>query len=225
MAMQNKYYRRSKISEAKFRQVIRCFALDLTATETAPLVGLSLRSVNTIFLRVRERLAQECERQSPFSGEVEVDESYFGPHRVRGKRGRGASGKTIVFGMLKRKGQVFTQIVPDCRKASLLPVIRGHVSPDSIVHSDGWKAYDGLVDMGFEKRFRVNHGENEFARGNRHINGIESFWSYAKRRLARFNGIPRNTFHLHLKECEFRFNHRNEDLYKALLYLLRSNPL
>lgn len=225
MAMQNKYYRRSKISEAKFRQVIRCFALDLTATETAPLVGLSLRSVNTIFLRVRERLAQECERQSPFSGEVEVDESYFGPHRVRGKRGRGASGKTIVFGVLKRKGQVFTQIVPDCRKASLLPVIRGHVAPDSIVHSDGWKAYDGLVDMGFEKHFRVNHGENEFARGNRHINGIESFWSYAKRRLARFNGIPRKTFHLHLKECEFRFNHRNEDLYKALLYLLRSNPL
>lgn len=225
MVMQNKYYRRSKISEAKFRQVIRCFALDLTATEAAPLVGLSVRSVNAIFLRIRDRLAQECERQSPFSGEVEVDESYFGPHRVRGKRGRGASGKTIVFGVLKRKGQVFTQIVPDCRKASLLPVIRGHVSRESIVHSDGWKAYDGLVDMGFEKHFRVNHGENEFARGNRHINGIESFWSYAKRRLARFNGIPRKTFYLHLKECEFRFNHRTEDLYKVLLDLLRSHPL
>jgi transposase len=194
MAIQNKYYRRSRISEAKFRQVIRCFALDLTATETAPLAGLSIRSVNAFFLRVRERLAQECERQSPFSGEVEIDESYFGPHRVRGKRGRGTGGKTIVFGVLKRKGKVFTQIVPDCRKASLLALIRVHVSLESIVHSDSWKTYVGLEDMGFEKHFRVNHGENEFARGNRHRNGIESYWSYAKRRLARFNGSPRQTF-------------------------------
>ena len=225
MPGQNKYYHRSKISEAHFRRLIRCFALDLTATETTSLVGLSLRSVNAIFLRIRERMAQECERQSPFSGEVEVDESYFGPHRVRGKRGRGAGGKTIVFGVLKRQGKVYTQIVPNCRKATLLAVIRGHVDPKSIVHSDGWKAYDGLVDMGFEKHFRVNHGENEFARGNRHINGIESFWSYAKRRLARFNGIPAKTFYLHLKECEFRFNHRTEDLYKILLNLLRSHPL
>ncbi len=67
--------------------------------------------------------------------------------------------------------------------------------------------------------------ENEFARGNCHINGIESFWSYAKRRLAKFNGVPKHTFHLHLKECEFRFNHREENLCDTILTLLRENPL
>ena len=223
--MGNKYYARSKISEAKFRRLLRCFALDLTATETAVMTGLSVRSVNAIYLRIRERLAEACETQSPFSGQVKIDESYFGPTRVRGKRGRGAGGKTIVFGILKRAGQVFTQVVPNCSKAALLKVIRSHVKKRSTIHSDGWKAYDGLVDMGYQKHTRVNHGKNEFARGKSHINGIESFWSYAKRRLAQFNGIPKATFYLHLKECEFRFNHRHSDLYQSLLKLLRSHPL
>jgi len=66
---------------------------------------------------------------------------------------------------------------------------------------------------------------NEFARGNCHINGIESFWSYAKRRLAKFKSVPRHTFHLHLKECEFRFHHREENLHDKILSLLSENPL
>ena len=90
---------------------------------------------------------------------------------------------------------------------------------------DGWRGYNGLVDMGYKKHFRVHHGENEFASGNCHIDGIESFWSYAKRKLAKFNGVPRQTFHLHLKECEFRFNHREENLSDRILTLLKENPL
>jgi transposase len=57
------------------------------------------------------------------------------------------------------------------------------------------------------------------------VNGIESFWSFAKRRLQQFNGVAKHTFYLHLKETEFRFNHRQTDLYQALLSLLKSNPL
>ena len=92
MTGKNKYFRRSKISEAKFRQLLRLFAMDLTATDTAQLCNLSVRSVNAIYQRIRVRLAQECATQSPFSGTLEADESYFGPKRVRGKRGRGAGG-------------------------------------------------------------------------------------------------------------------------------------
>ncbi len=112
----NRYYRRSKISEAKFRAVIRHFCEDLTATPTSHLTGLSLRSVNAIFLRIRMRLAEICEAQSRVKGIVEVDESYFGPHRIRGKRGRGAGGKTIVFGVFLRGENVYTQIVPNAKK-------------------------------------------------------------------------------------------------------------
>jgi len=107
----------------------------------------------------------------------------------------------------------------------LQQVIRGKVSIESIIHSDGWRGYDGLVDVGYEKHFRVRHGKNEFVRGNAHINGIESFWSYAKRRLAMFNGIVSEKFYLHLKECEFRFNHRHQDLYAILLKEFRLFPL
>ena len=94
-----------------------------------------------------------------------------------------------------------------------------------MIHSDGWRGYDGLVDIGFDRHFRVNHGSSEFTRGEHHINGIESFWSYAKRRLQKFNGISVTTFYLHLKETEFRFNHRRDNLYFELLSLLRLNPV
>jgi len=128
MTQKNRYFSRSKISEAKFRQIARYFAMDLAATDCAQLSGMSLRSVNSIYLRIRRRLAAHCEEVSPLKGELEADESYFGPRRIRGLRGRG---------------------------------------------------YDGLVDVGFNKHLRVNHGNNEFARGSVHANGIESFWSYA----------------------------------------------
>ncbi len=226
MQRRNRYYRRSRISEYRFRLLVRYFALDLSAADVAELTGLTHKTVNTIFLNIRRRLAEDCARQSPFAGgEVEADESYFGARRVRGKRGRGASGKTILFGLLKRDEYVYTEIVPDCKKATLQSIIRGRVAPEAVIHSDGWRGYDGLVDVGYAKHFRVAHGANEFARGTAHINGIESFWSFAKRRLQKFNGIPAHTFYLHLKECEWRFNNRSKNLYQELLTLLRHHPL
>src|SRR5271165_4132975 len=183
---QNKYYVRSHISEKLFRRLIRIFALDLTATEAAAVTGLSLRSVNTVYLKLRGQMARWCEAQNPLAGEVEVDESYFGPRRVRGKRGRGAGGKTIVFGIFQRNGYVYTQIVPDCRRKTLRKAILGRISLESVIHC---------------------------------------FWSFAKRRLAKFNGIPAHTFALHLKETEFRFNHRRDNLYRVLLDQLRRDPL
>ena len=185
MKAKNRYYSRSRITEAKFRQIIRFFAMDLTASDTDKLTNISVRSINTI----------------------------------------GASGKTIVFGLLKRDGNVYTEIVPDCSKATLQGIIRGQIELDSVINTDGWRGYDGLVDIGFDKHLRVNHGDNEFACGERHINGIESFWGYAKKRLVKFNGIDKKMFYLHLKETEYRFNHRNGNLYLDLLKLLRNNPL
>ena len=169
MVIKNRYYYRSRISEAKFRQLVRCFSLDFTAPSTAELTGIAVRSVNSIFLKMRHRLALICELESPLSGAVAVDESYLGAQRVRGKRGRGAYGKTIVFGWLKRQGKVHTEIIPDCSKATLQGIIRGHVEPRTVIHSDGWRGYDGLVDIGFDKHFRVHHGDNEFAHGERAI--------------------------------------------------------
>ena len=111
------------------------------------------------------------------------------------------------------------------KKATLQGIIRGKVEIDSVIHTDGWKAYDGLVDVGYDKHYRVHHGKDEFVRGKSHINGIESFWSYTKIRLVKFHGLDKESFNLHLKECEFRFNDRGEDLYKLLLKIFRNDPL
>ena len=99
---------------------------------------------------LRQRIVEFCERQAPVLGEVEVDESHFGPRRVKGLRGRGASSKTIVFGTFKRQGQVYIEIVPDCSRAMLQEVIRGRICVESVSHSDGWRGYNGLVYVGYQ---------------------------------------------------------------------------
>ncbi|MCU1406316.1 MAG: transposase-like protein [Glaciihabitans sp.] len=130
-----------------------------------------------------------------------------------------------MFGIFKRDNRVYREVVSDCSKRTLMAAIRGKIKSQVVIHSDGWRGYDGLVDVGYEKHLRIHHRRNQFARGNRHINGIESFWGYAKRRLAKFNGIPGDTFDLHLKATEYRSNLRRGDLYATLLKMLRRTPL
>jgi transposase len=192
----------------------------------AEFTGLNRGTVNNIFGKLRERIAEICERENPFeNGEIELDESYFGARRVRGIRGRGARGKTPVFGMLKRGDKVYVQIVKNCSIKELLPIIKGKADTNSVVYTDGFKTYEGLVNYGYKKHYRVKHGENEFADGSNHINGIENFWGLCKVRLAKFRGMNKNNFYLHIKECEFRYNFRKQNLYLFLLNEVRKNKL
>lgn len=225
MTMKNKYVKRAHISERKFQQLVRLFSADLDASQIARLTSLNRNTVNRYLMKIRQRLVEYCDSQSPFSGEIEVDESFFGARRIKGKRGRGAYGKTIVFGIFQRNGHVYTEIVPNCSKATLQAVIRGKVELESIIYSDGWRGYNGLVDVGYGKHLRIDHSKDEFAKGRNHINGIEGFWGHAKTRLVRFRGMSPSTFNLHLKECEFRFNHRGQDLSRLILKILRNQPL
>lgn len=165
-----------------------------------------------------------CEEQRPMFGIIEVDESFFGARRVKGKRGRGAYGKTVVFGIFERNGQVYTEIVSNCSKPTLQGIIRGKVDASAVINSDGWRGYNGLVDLGYG-HYRVDHSKDEFVRGKVHINGIEGFWGMAKVRMTKFKGLPKHTFHLHLKETEWRYNNRHSNMGKTLLTYLRENPL
>ncbi len=229
--MKNKYFIRSRISEAKFREIIKYFSVDLTATQIAVLSKTNRKTINIILKEVRKCIARFCEQESIFkNGEVEMDESYFGARRIRGRRGRGSYGKTIVFGLKQREGKVYTQVIKNCSKKVIIPLINQRISRSAIVYTDGFKTYDGLVNMGYKKHYRVHHGKNEFAKKEKkkirnHINGIENFWGLAKVRLSKFRGMNKETFYLHLKECEFRFNYREDDLYKLLLKMIRNKPL
>ena len=127
MTKKNKYSEHARISELKFRQLLRLICVDLNAVQISQVTGLNRNTVNRYLKAIRQSIARICEEDSPFGGEVEVDESYFGAKRVKGKIGRGSSEKTIVFGIFKRNGSVYTEIVPDCSKATLQAVIRGKV--------------------------------------------------------------------------------------------------
>ena len=120
--MKNKYAKRARISAAKIREVVHYFAIDLTALQAAALSGLNRNTVNRLYRALRERMLLACEAQRPLFGVVEVDESFFGARRVKGRRGRGAYGKTVVFGIFERHGHVYTEIVSDCSK----PTLQGH---------------------------------------------------------------------------------------------------
>jgi len=115
--MRNRYIKNSKITEAKFRELVRCFSLDLTSQNIAVLTGLNRNTVNRYLFFLRTRIAEFCDLQSPFQREVEADESYFGARRIKGKRGRGAGSKTPVFGILQRGGKVYIEIVHRLRKS------------------------------------------------------------------------------------------------------------
>ena len=105
-----------------------------------------------------------------------------------------------------------------------MPIIKGKVLDGSTICSDGFRVYDSLITEGY-KHYRIYHSKDQFARGKNHINGIENFWGLCKVRLAKFRGIHKSHFYLHLKECKFRFNCRHQNLYYTLLDLLRNNPL
>jgi transposase-like protein len=120
-----------------------------------------------------------------------------------------------------RDGNVYTENSTRCKETKLQGIIKGKIDAKSIVMTDGWRGYDGLVDVWYDKHFRVNHGKNEFAlKGDIHINGIESFWSFTKRRLRKFNGV-KNNFELHLNESEFRWRKTDKEIYDKLILIFK----
>lgn len=195
--------RKSRLSWYKQQRLIELFVAGVTARTAASLVSVNIKTAISYFQRLRVLIYEQSEHLELLEGEIEADESYFGGSR-KGKRGRGAAGKVPVFGLLKRNDKVFTVVIPDAKEATLIPIIRQRVKPDSIVYTDAWRSYNAL-DVSEFKHYRINHSKL-FADKQNHINGIENFWNQAKRHLRRFNGIPKAHFHLFLKECEWRFN-------------------
>lgn len=210
--MKNKYARHSKISEAKIRQIVRLFSLDLTALQIAALSGINRNTANRYLFAFRERIARYCEAESPVRG-TECAEA------------PAPQGGGLVFGLIRREGKVYTQVVPDDVKTALQRPVRGRLSAETVSRVEAWPGYDGFVDLTSLKLFRVMRSREASDGRQPRINGTESFWGFAKGRLARFRGLKKEAAYLHVKECEFRFNHRQEDIYSLMLHLLRTDPL
>ncbi len=213
--MAQRLIKNSKLTNRQLNQLIGYFALEVPASRAAKVMLINRHSAERVYHVIRRCLARECELHSPLGGEVECDESYFGG-RHKGKRGRGAAGKVPVFGLLKRNGKVYTRIVEDVSRKTLRQIIKTKVVPESVIYTDSFRSYDGLVLDGF-KHYRINHQQCFVMSKRNHINGIENFWGYAKTKLKSYYGVRREHFYFYLKEMEFRFNYRKAANLAALI--------
>jgi transposase len=198
--------------------IIKGFYQQQPAYRLASDLNLDVKVVTRIYQRLREVLFHTAELEgAKLSGEIELDESYFGGKR-KGLRGRGAAGKSIVFGLLERDGRVYTKVVEDVTAETLMAHIAQHTRKGSVYFTDAFRGYQSLQRYG--KHHIVNHSK-EFVNKNtkNHINGIEGFWSYAKHILYNYRGVSRYHFPMYLKEIEYRYNHKDDNVFKLLLKL------
>ena len=184
--------------------MVEYFVGEVTARTAADLLEIDKDSAALFYHKVRLVISAHIKAEL-FDGEIEVDESYFGGVR-KGKRGRGAAGKVPVFGILKRAAKVYTIPIDNLTADTLMPIIQEKVVPDSIVYTDGFRSYD-VLDVSEFKHQRIDNEKELVDRQGKHINGIENFWNQAKRVLRKYHGMPKQNFHLFIKECEFRFNY------------------
>jgi len=207
------------LSWLQWLRIIKLFELEVSTRKIAQQTGLSYntayKAVNTIRMAI---LAHAEDADVLLRGEVELDEASFGPRRQKGVRGRGARKKVPVFGILERDGRVWVKVVPNVRRETVMGLTIKKVRRGSIVYTDRYQIYDSLIFCGY-RHLRVNHAKH-FAKGRVYINGLEGFWSYAKERLIKHHGISPARFPLYLKEQEFRYNHRQEDVFPIVAQYL-----
>lgn len=211
----------SRLPASIKRRLVEMFALGVPVYRQRFDVATSSAARERFYRSIRACCAHDQELESPLGGLVECDESSFGGFR-KGKRGWGAAGKVIVFGMVKRNGHVKAFPLSGRVGHEVIELVREHTTPGSLYYTDAWHAYTSLRVRGDHV---VVHKEKGRPKGRDHINGIEGFWAYAKNWLYPFRGVPRRYFHLYLAEICYRFNHRKLDLYPRILKLLRTTTV
>ena len=216
-------------SRDDWKKILQLFLMEQSSNSIAEQTGFNKQRVMRALTKIRLVMTKDV--PEIFSGTVEVDETYLGGQqknkrktiRDEGtKRGRGTR-KQPVFGILCRNGTVWAEIVEDVEADTLQPLISQKVSTGSVVCSDTWKAYTGIAARGYVHRL-VNHGERQYTDGKgNHINGLEGFWGYLKRKLSSKGGIRREKLPLYLGEYVWRYNHRTDQeriKIKRLIQLL-----
>jgi len=216
----NVYLNTVNVNYSKWLILLKLFDLGISTRKAAIESGVSYPTALHCFDAIRLAILDEQSKTDEIlKGQIEADEAYFGGKR-KGNRGRGAKNKTIVFGILERKGKVNVQIVNDVKAKTLLTSTIKKVKKGSIVYTDKWKGYNSLMFHGY-RHLSVDHSKI-FANGKVYINGIEGFWSFAKENMAKHHGISSSKFLLYIKEMEWRYNHREEDTFSLLLdYMFR----
>jgi len=207
-----RWLNQSRLSCQNWLRILKLFELEISANKIASQLALPYNTVHRAVMIIRHAiLCNADDANILLGGEVELDESYFGGKR-KGNRGRGAAGKVPVFGILERNGTVKVEIVPNVKAETLLGITVKTVRRGSVVYTDRYSVYDSLMFCGY-RHLSLDH-KKHFSRGKVYINGLEGFWSWAKERLIKHHGISPKWFPFYLKELEFRYNNRHEDIFE-----------
>lgn len=209
---------KSRLSNTAKNRLLEMFVLGVPVYRQRFRTQVSAPAAERFYRLIRATCALQEDLREPFTGQIELDETMFGGWRP-GKRGWGASGKVVVFGILKRNGKVQVSSLQGRGHREIMDKVRSQTLPGSLYYTDDWHAYASLALRGEHIVIRKEKGR---PKGRDHINGIEGFWSYAKNWLYPYRGVPRKYFHLYLGEIAFRFNHRDEDLVPLLRRLMKT---
>ena len=209
-----------RLDERSIKQLITWFLLERGGLWVAKKESLGKNLIYKVFSLIRSACLRDIPEQ--FCGIVEVDETYLGGQKRNksksqlkkeeiaygeSRRGFGTT-KQPVFGILCRNGKVWASVVDDTEAKDLIPIIEKRVKPGTKICSDTWRAYTGLATRGYVHR-TVEHQKKEYVKGKNHINGLEGFFGYLKRKLASKGGVRRKYLCLFLGEYVWRYNHRN----------------
>ena len=227
--MKNKYLKGAHLSERKFKEILRLFAEDLTATQIASISGVSRVTVNSYLKKIRQQIARHCEsllptdplRSTPATERKAVPATQDSDSSLPLKTDVSRNIRPVVFGIYRASDRLHTEILPDVSRSMIHSVVRSNRSIlETQSAADKIRRFSNVADLG---QYRLYNLENEGA--SNPAEDVDAFWGLTKHPLAKFKGLNRSTVYLHLKECEFRYNHRNEDIYETLLELLKTQPL
>jgi transposase len=225
--MKNKYLKGAHISEGKFRELLRLFCEDLTATQIANISGISRVTINNYLRMIRGKIAQFCEDKNPVNYLNDNDFASYSPTgNLTGHQKRAQQLNTTVFGIYKTGSGIFTNLLVGIDKATINEIIRSKkLNGNAGKWYDNLKQYSGIANFSSYKLIRINHQGEEPAKGSGQIDEIDFFWGLIKGRLTKFRGMNNSTLYLHVKESEFRYNYRNNDIFNLLNDIIQQQPL
>ncbi|THU40864.1 hypothetical protein FAM09_01755 [Niastella caeni] len=222
--MKNRYLKGAHLSERKVRELIKLFSEDLTATQIANITGISRITVNAYFKLIRTHIAKFCEERNPFhftNGTVSYHASENGIAATNG-----AVSKKSFYGIFKNDDAIHTDKIANIDAEWMYDWLKGKTEGGrELIEQHRLHVYNGIADFNSIRLYRINESIPGITRGKSHIDEIDMFWGMLKSRLIKFRGLNSGTLYLHVKETEFRYNYRDNDLFELLMEILHKRPL
>lgn len=218
--MAARWIKGSKLSNKQIGHLIDYFVLEVPAIKAAGILDINRHSAERVYNFIRQLLVSECEKESPLSDEPVLPGADT-PSGTRAESGAEINENIQVFGIVVRGGRAYTRSLYGIPAETVRRIIRSHTIPDRETEPESLGSFDALA-VGGTKHFLIRHEGEEAIPGTKHRPAsADNFWGFVKTKLNRYYGVSGPHFNLYLKEMEFRYNHRSDDLRKVIRDILK----